>query len=329
MRRFLWLARVPYGIGVWWRNRAFDRGRREIHRVSVPIVSVGNLTVGGTGKTPCVEYIARFYREQGLQVGILSRGYGSDNGRNDEAMLLEENLPDVPHLQGRDRVELARVAIEELESEILILDDGFQHRRLYRDLEVVLIDATEPEGLGYLFPRGTLREPMRNLRRADLVMVTRCDRIDEKRYAEITAMVRRWNPSAPLIKTVHQPLELLGSDGGRESVELLKNRPVLGFCGIGNPEAFRQTLLDLGAEVKEFRVFPDHHPYTRDDVEDLERWAARHPEGTLIATTQKDAVKLRIPQLGERPLWAVRIGLAFLEGQSEFDDRLRSVMASV
>jgi tetraacyldisaccharide 4'-kinase len=140
----LWGASWPYRLGVRVRNGLFDRGWKTVHRVPVPVVSVGNLTLGGTGKTPFVEYVARFYRDLGVRVAILSRGYGSDAGRNDEAMVLEENLPDVPHLQDRDRVALANTAVEELEAELLILDDGFQHRRLHRDLDIVLIDATCP-----------------------------------------------------------------------------------------------------------------------------------------------------------------------------------------
>jgi tetraacyldisaccharide 4'-kinase len=121
-------ASFPYGWAVRLRNAAYERGWLHRERISVPVVSVGNLTVGGTGKTPCVEYVAQFYRQHERRVAILSRGYGANGGRNDESMVLEENLPDVPHLQGADRVALAKTAIEELESEVLLLDDGFQHR---------------------------------------------------------------------------------------------------------------------------------------------------------------------------------------------------------
>ena len=157
-RAGLRLASWPYGFATWARNRAFDRGWKTVHRAAVPVVSVGNLTLGGTGKTPCVEWVAKFFRERGVQVAIISRGYGAEAGRNDEAMVLEENLPDVPHLQGADRVARAATAVEELESELLVLDDGFQHRRIHRDLDVVLIDATCPPTRDRLFPRGTLRE---------------------------------------------------------------------------------------------------------------------------------------------------------------------------
>jgi tetraacyldisaccharide 4'-kinase len=317
LRRLLWLARGPYAVGVWWRNRRFDRGR-DVHRVGVPVISVGNLTVGGTGKTPCVEYIARLLREHDLRVAVLSRGYGVEAGRNDEAMVLEENLPDVPHYQDADRVALASIAIEESECEVLVLDDGFQHRRLARDLDIVLIDATDPWASGYLLPRGGLREPRRNLRRAGLVVLTRCDAVEAKLLADVVAEVQELARGCPIAKTIHAPQELLAGEQ-RTTVDTIRGKPIAAFCGIGNPDAFRKTLAGLGAEVRAFREFADHHPYTRQDVEDLQKWANNVPEAMAIITTQKDWVKIRLAELGAKPLWALRVGLQFVEGQELFD----------
>jgi tetraacyldisaccharide 4'-kinase len=324
LRRFLWAARLPYGVGAWGRNKLFDIGWKQAHRAEVPVVSVGNLTLGGTGKTPCVEYVAGFYRRHDFRVAILSRGYGAEGGRNDEAMLLEENLPDVPHLQERDRVLIARTAVEELESEVLVLDDGFQHRRLARDLDIILIDATNPWGYGYLFPRGALREPVESLRRAHAVILTRADRVTPEARAEIEKRVRRVK-DLPVSVTRHAPVGLLSQNRTAEVTEL-RGKPVAGFCGIGNPAAFRRTLDDLGAEVRDFRTFTDHHNYTREDVDELRRWADTLPADAAVATTQKDFVKLRIAELAGRPLWAVRIGLEFVEGQDAFDALLLSVV---
>jgi tetraacyldisaccharide 4'-kinase len=334
-RRGLWaslqrvglcLASLPYGWAVRFRNWLYDWGRMRSHAVSVPVISVGNLTLGGTGKTPFVEYVARFYREQGFRVAILSRGYGNSAGCNDEAMVLEENLPDVPHLQGADRVTLANAAIEELESEVLVLDDGFQHRRLRRDLDVVLIDATNPWGHGHLFPRGLLREPRTSLRRADMVVLTRSDQVPTEQRQGIRACVDSISAAIPVAETTHQPIDLLNSDGSSLSLDLLKERPVAAFCGLGNPEAFRQTLLLLGADVCEFRTFPDHHPYSRSDVEDLRNWARRLAMDCLVVTTQKDLVKLRLSKLDGRELFALRIRLQFRAGQEAFDQKLLSVV---
>jgi tetraacyldisaccharide 4'-kinase len=319
------LASWPYGLGVRTRNALFDRGWKTIHRALVPVVSVGNLTLGGTGKTPCVEYVAGFYRDLGIRVAVLSRGYGSEAGRNDEAMVLEENLPDVPHLQGRDRVALASTAAEELEAELLVLDDGFQHRRLHRDLDVVLIDATRPPTRDYVFPRGTLREPAGGLRRAGAVVLTRCDQVSARELETIRDWLNRRFAGKPVATTEHRPTELHGEPGDVTPPEALPGTPVAGFCGIGNPAAFRRTLESLGAVVIDFRAFPDHHAYSRADVDDLARWAGGLPADATVVTTQKDWVKLRVADLGGRPLRALRIGLAFRDGQDDFDAALRRI----
>ena len=213
LRRLLWCARMPYSLGVRWRNRKFDRGR-DVHRAGVPVISIGNLTVGGTGKTPCVEYVARLLREQDIRVAILSRGYGAETGRNDEAMVLEENLLDVPHLQDPDRVAIARTAVEELASEVLVLDDGFQHRRL-RDLDILLIDTADPWGAGICY-RGGLREPTSSLRRAGLIVLTRCDAMSPE---AITAGLfpPLAAPDVSIARTVHAPLELTNGPIGNRS----------------------------------------------------------------------------------------------------------------
>ena len=306
-RAGLWSLSLGYGLAVNVRNRAFALGWKTSHKAAVPVVSVGNLTVGGTGKTPCVEYVARFYRQLGLQVALLSRGYGSEAGRNDEALVLEENLPDVPHLQGADRAMLAQTAVEELESEILVLDDGFQHRRLQRDLDLVLIDATCPWGHGYLLPRGLLREPVGSLKRAHVVMLTRCDLVPPRRRCKRYA--KRSQASS---RSCRSPNRRIGPPSGatrdanrRSRWRNVADRPIAGFCGIGNPEAFRQTLLKLGLNIAAWRTYPDHHAYSRDDVEELRSWARQLPPDAAVVTTQKDLVKIRLDRLGERELWAL------------------------
>ncbi len=320
----LFAASFPYAIAVRLRNLAYDRGWLSAHRAGVPVVSVGNLTTGGTGKTPCVEYVARHYRQQEVRVAILSRGYGGEGGRNDEALVLEENLPDVPHLQGADRVRWARAAVEELDSEVLLLDDGFQHRRLARDLDLVLLDATDPWGQGRLLPRGLLREPISGLRRAGVILLTRCDQASD--LAALRRRVGRIAPGVPVVETTHRPLDLVDSEESVLPLEALRGRPVAAFCGLGNPEAFRRTLLDLGADLRAFRTFADHHPYGRGDVEDLHRWAVDLAADGLVVTTQKDLVKVRLPRLGGRPLAALRIRLHVEAGQDALHHHLDAVL---
>jgi tetraacyldisaccharide 4'-kinase len=320
---------VPYGLAVRLRNCLYDCGWKKVVRAAVPVVSVGNLTLGGTGKTPCVEYVARFYRQRDLRVAILSRGYGSTQGPNDEALVLEENLPDVPHLQGADRAALAATAVEELESEVLVLDDGFQHRRLARNLDLVLIDATEPWGHGYLFPRGLLRESPRSLRRlgaVGVVVLTRCDQVAEADLRHLREAIARIVPEVPVVETRHQATGLVNAQKTSAPLELLGQRPLAAFCGLGNPEAFRRTLTDLGAAVAAFRTFPDHHAYTRTDVEDLGTWARHQATDCIVVTTQKDLVKVCLTQLGERELWALRVHLHIDAGREALDRKLQALV---
>ena len=321
-------AEVPYTLAVRWRNRRYDTGAAKIHRVGVPVVSVGNLTLGGTGKTPMVEWIARWFRAAGVRVTVVSRGYGAEAGAsNDEALALEQNLPDVPHVQNPDRVAAAELAIEELDCELIVLDDAFQHRRIARDLDVVLLDALEPFGLGHVFPRGTLREPVEGLRRAHLVALSRADMVGPERREEIHRRVRRYAPDAAWAEVVHAPRALLGAAGQQRPPESLAGRSVAAFCGIGNPAGFRHTLDACAYQVAAWREFPDHHPYEREDVESLRAWAGGLDVAAVVCT-QKDLVKLDVEQLGHRPLWAVGIGLEFLAGQAELEAKLAAVLGA-
>lgn len=323
-RAGLWLASGPYGLAVQFRNALYDRGVKTIHRAAVPVVSVGNLSLGGTGKTPCVEAIARFYRSLGVRVVILSRGYGSRSGPNDEALVLEENLPDVPHLQAPDRVALAHIAFEELEAELLLLDDGFQHRRLHRDLDVVLIDATRPATRDWLLPRGRLREPVASLKRAGIILLTRCDQATG--VDDLQRQLASRFPHATVLTSQHRPIALLGADGQEIDPRTLTGQRVGAFCGLGHPEAFWRTLETLGAKILQRRTFPDHHPYSAKDVAELNDWAKALPKDAILLTTQKDMVKLRVAELGNKPCLALRVGLVFGEGEDAFHTRLRNVL---
>jgi tetraacyldisaccharide 4'-kinase len=323
LRGGLRLAEIPYALYIWRRNRRYDSGKSKIERAEVPVVSIGNLTVGGTGKTPFVEWLARWFRTQGKRVTILSRGYGAEAGaRNDEALELEQNLPDVPHLQNPDRVEGARVAIEEFECDLILLDDGFQHRRLHRDLDIVLLDALEPFGYGHLLPRGLLREPLSSLARAQVICLSRADLVDQTERDAVREQVRKHAPSAVWVELAHRPLSLLSSTGEQASVESLRGRNIAAFCGIGNPDGFRKSLEACRYKITEWREFPDHHRYSREDVARLADWA-NAASAEAVVCTQKDLVKLQVTRLGELPLWALRIGIEVLAGQPEMEAILK------
>ncbi|MCC6123874.1 MAG: tetraacyldisaccharide 4'-kinase [Pirellulales bacterium] len=317
------MLETPYALEVSRRNRRFDRGAAKIHRVSVPVVSVGNLTLGGTGKTPLVEWIARWFRKRGVRVSIVSRGYGAEAGsRNDEARELERKLPDVPHVQDADRAAAARIAIEELETQLIVLDDGFQHRRLGRDLDIVLLDALEPFGFEHVFPRGTLREPLAGLRRADAAILSRADMLDPVEREKIRRRVERIAPKAAWAEIRHAPVELLSAGGQAKHLDELRGCKVAAFCGVGNPAGFRHTLATCGYEVAGFRDFPDHHHYTREDIETLSVWA-RSLDAEATVCTHKDLVKIGLENLGGGPLWVLRVEMEFLAGGEAIERMLR------
>jgi tetraacyldisaccharide 4'-kinase len=286
------------------------------------VISVGNLTLGGTGKTPMVEWVCRFLRERKIRVTIVSRGYKAEDGAaNDEALELEQKLSDVPHVQNPDRVAAARMAIEEFECQAIVLDDGFQHRRIARDLDIVLLDALEPFGFEHVFPRGTLREPLAGLARADCVVLTRADMLTPEDRSKIAKRVSRLAPDAAWAECVHKPVGLWSSSGEEQELDTLRGRRVAAFCGIGNPAGFRHTLASCGYDVGLFREFADHHPYSRADLDWLATWA-RQSEVAAVLTTHKDLVKIGLDRLGDKPLWAVRIGLEFQVGESAVEGRL-------
>jgi tetraacyldisaccharide 4'-kinase len=327
LRGGLALAAAGYGAAVRIRNHGYDRGWLKVHQAGIPVVSVGNLTVGGTGKTPMVEWVARWFRSHEVRVAILSRGYGQTGGVNDEGRVLEENLPDVPHLQAADRVHSAALAVSELEAELIVLDDGFQHRRIARDVDLVLLDALEPFGLGRLLPRGLLREPIRSLRRASVVVLSRADLVSPSDRSAIRAEAEDRARYQPLrwVEARHSPVDVVDGEGASSPLEILSGRSVAAFCGIGNPEGFRRTILPLCRELRALRTFPDHHAYTARDVGSLEAWA-RQLNADLVLTTQKDLVKLRASVLGPIPLRALRIGLEITNGAAIMDDVLARLL---
>ena len=308
LRSTLATASLPYRAAVAWRNRAYDRGRREIIRVEVPVISVGNLTTGGTGKTPMVAYLARWYRSRGVRVSIVSRGYGrGDADENDEAAELHQRLPDVPHVQDPDRVQAASIAIDELDTQLILMDDGFQHRRLHRDLDIVLVDATCPFGYGHLLPRGMLREPIRNIARADVVVITRCNQVDAAQIESVLQTIRRVHHLVPVVQCSYRPSGVQEFAGPSQEVSVLANARVALISGVGNPKAFRCTVQSVGATVMAERVLPDHAAFDRETINQLEQWLETVPVIDYVVCTQKDLVKIRSDRLSKFPIVALTI----------------------
>jgi tetraacyldisaccharide 4'-kinase len=313
VRGALALCAPAYGLGVQLRNRRLDRPTNTV-AAGVPVISVGNLTTGGTGKTPVVAWIANRLRDTGRRPAILSRGYKSlDGAANDEKLLLDRLCPGVPHIQNPDRVAGAREAIDQHRCDVLVLDDGFQHRRLRRDSDIVLIDALNPWGYGHLLPRGLLREPRYALRRASLVLITRANLSTRQAIADLQRKIAR-STSAPIITSEFRPSSLVDATGISTPLTALNNHTVLPFCGIGNPDGFRHTLRAIDPRLASLNLsaFPDHHHYAAADLTHLAT-QARNAGADLLLTTEKDLVKLP-PAIGELPVRALRIGLHITSG---------------
>jgi tetraacyldisaccharide 4'-kinase len=261
--------------------------------VSVPVISVGNLTAGGTGKTPFVALLVERLRAAGRRPVVLSRGYKAEaDGLNDEARVLERMFPDLIHLQGKDRVELAwRAATAQL-GDVIVLDDGFQYHKLVRDLNVCLIDATNPFGYGSVFPRGILRESLSALYRARPVVITRAELASPAEIDAIKAEVLRHNEYATFVVTQMQFKRLTDIDGGAQGdVASLAGKRVVAASGIGNPESFVRGLRASGARVGAHVEHDDHHDWTQADVDALAAEATR-TSAEVVVTTVKDAVKI-------------------------------------
>jgi len=325
LRGVLRVAELPYSMAVGFRNRRYDLLRAKIERVAVPVICVGNLTLGGTGKTPLVKWLASWMTSRGAQPAIISRGYRSADGKpNDEALELRQALPDVPHVQNADRVAAARAAIDDHCCSVILLDDGFQHRRLARDLNIVLLDALEPFGYEHVFPRGTLREPLNGLQRADIVCLSRADAVSPDERQAIRHRVSEIAPQVAWCEVSHAPSGLINTSGDSQSMPTLQGRRVAAFCGIGNPAGFRHTLAVAGGEIVDWREFPDHHAYTEADLHELAE-ATQRARAEIAVCTQKDLVKIARQNLAGHPLWAVAIEIEFLAGQDAMEAALEKV----
>jgi tetraacyldisaccharide 4'-kinase len=314
-------AALPYGVVVTARNAAFDLGLLPQQTAGVPVLSVGNLTLGGTGKTPLVAWVARALATGGHRPAIVSRGYGAAAGSiSDEALELSLVLSGVPHVADRDRVAGARRAAA-AGATAVVLDDGFQHRRLARDIDIMAVDATDPFGCGRLFPRGLLREPLAGSGRADAIVLTRSDAVAAGRREEIRARMSaacRGREPAVWAEAVHRPVGLRAWDGPRRPLDALHGPRVAAFAAIGNPAAFRRTLESLGAELVDFQALPDHHAYVPADLEALGR-RATDAGADLVVTTLKDLVKIRRRELHGLPLVALEIALDIVAGRAELE----------
>jgi len=323
----------PYSGIVRVRNYLYTSGRLEVEKVSARVISVGNLTTGGTGKTPLVIWLCRLLKARRLRCAILTRGYKTPKGElSDEPAVLTAQCPEVPVIIEPNRAAGAAEAICRHNAQVLVLDDGFQHRRLARDLDLVTIDATLPFGYGKVLPAGLLREPLVGLRRADAVVLTRCDQVSDEALQQIEKAVRQVNGDLALIRSVHAPAAIQTAEGRQIALAEVAGKSVFAFCGLGNPQSFFRTVEHLGGRLVQTRAFADHYRYTPADLTEIRRQAAAR-QAELILTTQKDwtkVIRLNLPQ-EHPPLAHLTVELQITAGKPELtaliDDALGGRMA--
>lgn len=296
LRCGLSVASVGYGAVVYLRNRLYDTASLKEHKANAPVISVGNITAGGTGKTPLVAWIAKQLSAK-YSCAIITRGYKAAESGSEEANMLAGACENVPVIINPDRVAGADEAVRFHGAQVLILDDAFQHRKLARDIDIVTIDATCPFGYNRILPAGLLREPVSSLKRADIAIITRSDQVREYKIADIEKQLLKTNPKLLIGRAVHKPVELHDAHGKDLQMNYLNEKKVFAFCGIGNPEAFFQTLRDLGVELVGRKAFDDHHHYSEQDIKDV-CYQAQQAGAELMATTEKDWAKLEIDYPG-------------------------------
>ena len=371
LRAFLRIASSGYSIIVRLRNCMYSKGWLKAHHVNAVVICVGNITTGGTGKTPLVAWLCKQTASR-YKCAILTRGYKStqdSKSHADEPAMLAENCPGVRVIVNPDRVAGATEAIISYGAEILIMDDGFQHRRLARDLDIIAIDATQPFGYGKMLPAGLLREPVAALKRASAVVITRCDQVDSSQLNELEEKLQSINPNLVVANAMHAAASieyldptvipaqagiqnvdetmdsrLRGNDSveqlKRKSVEHLRDKKVFAFCGIGNPDAFLNTVRALGAELVGSKIYDDHHHYTDVCLAEISEQAAKLG-ADLILTTQKDWTKLisnfrsQISDLRSQvsdsgssiPFACLVIEIQFIKGRDELKSLIESTIA--
>ena len=321
-----------YGLGVRLRVKTHGRSRRQ----SLPgfVLSIGNLTVGGTGKTPAACMVAEWALKEGYRPAVLSRGYGSRHAKKvlevsdehgitatpvesgDEPYLLATRLRGVPVIISKRRYQAGLLAREKHGTNFFILDDGFQHLALERDLDLVFMDAASPFGNGHLLPWGPLREPVAHLNRADAFVFTRSKRGSAESGHTLTGSLKKKFPGKPLFESDHVPEKVIFPGRDKDyAPEFLNRKRVIAFAGIARPDAFRHTLTALGAEPVAFKAFPDHHPYTGAEIRHLNEEKDRLHADCLV-TTEKDWVRLKDLRVQHLDLAFLRITFELL-GQAE------------
>ena len=329
------LLKVPalvYSIAVTLRNLLYSKGRLRIYSVDVPVISIGNITVGGTGKTPLVIWLCNFLKEKDIACAILTRGYKTKKSKlSDEPAILAKSCPDANVIVNSNRLAAAHKAVSSFDAKVLVMDDGFQHRRLYRDLDIVTIDAMCPFGSDRILPAGLFREPISSLKRAHAAVITRSDQTTQTELVQIEDKLKQTNHDLFIAKAAHTPLCVKSFRNNEIGLEELKDKKIFAFCGIGNPDSFLDTLKRLGTNLLGSIIYNDHHRYSKNDITDIYEQAV-YLNADLILSTQKDWTKiignpkLNIADYQNIPFAYLLIKLKFLDGQDKLKQLIEDAL---
>jgi len=343
LRLLLGIAAIGYSVVIRLRNFLYSKGLLKVHSVDAAVLCIGNITTGGTGKTPLVVWLCNLITQnsklktQNCKCAILTRGYKAkaqeNEGIKDEIAILTESCPEAEVIVNPDRVAGAAEAVDKYTAKVLIMDDGFQHRRLARDLDIIAIDATLPFGFGKLLPAGLLREPVSSLKRARAAIITRCDQVTDAELDELERKLRAIKSDMIIAKSVHAPVYAKLKNDKEISIGQLKGKKIFTFCGIGNPDAFLNTAKNLGAKLAGSKIYDDHYHYTDACLTEISE-RAKELEADLILTTQKDWTKV-ISKLGSRnsasqscpPFAYLAIEIKFLTGQDKLTALIQDTLA--
>ena len=328
----LTLASTIYSLLVGLRNFLYDKHIFKTHHTQIPVISIGNITLGGTGKTPLVIWLCNLL-SQNYNCAILTRGYKARNSycaksNTDEPEMLSKSCPDTKVIINPNRVVGAAEAIGKFAAKIIIMDDGFQHRRLARDLDIVTIDATRPFGYSKIFPAGLLREPISSLKRTDAIVITRCDATNESELNKLEEKLQAINPKIIISRAIHAPVHVTTINNEEINLQQLKGKKVFAFCGIGNPDAFLHTIKNLGCDIVDSKKYNDHHNYTNDDLSEIYK-QAKHSKAEFILTTQKDWTKISILNTTKNDLTLAYIAIEFkfLIGEDKLRNLIQDTLA--
>lgn len=341
LRLLLQIPAVIYSTAVRLRNLLYSKGFLNTHTADVPVISIGNITTGGTGKTPLVIWLCKFLQRKQMPCAVLTRGYKTQTAKQssiaNEPAIITKSCPQAKVITNPDRITAAAEAVNKFGAKVLVMDDGFQHRRLSRDLDIVTIDSTQPFGYGKILPAGLLREPIASLKRADAVVLTRCDQTSEAELAKLEKQLQLINPNMIIAQSAHTPICAKSAKQGQISLDELKGKKIFAFCGIGNPDAFFTTIKALSANLVDCRIYNDHHQYTNNCLADICE-EAKKLKADLVLTTQKDWFSSPLSAIDHTsneqsaikygiPFAYLAIELKFLSGQDKITNLIEDALA--